>query len=184
MVTDTGKDCTHLVTPRITRTVKFLSAISVCTCVVTLDWVEECGRQRTFVSEDAFTLQDADTEKLFGMKLADSLMRARHKKLLEGMCVCPTQMVQPPFANMKEIVECAGGEFLTMEEARARFLSERGDPAGKQLVVLSSPPDIEAGHCKDFIARNVNICNAELILTGVLNQTLNFEVYTFVIDRV
>ena len=175
-------------TPRITRTVKFLSAISACQYVVTPEWVEECSRRRTFIPVESFALQDSETEKLFGMRLADSLQRARQKKLLEGMCVCQTASVQPPFQSMREIVESAGGELIQLEEARARFLTEGGgekegqdNSDGRRLVVLSAPADIEAGLCEEFTAGNIEVYNAELILTGVLNQLLNFEVYTLVV---
>ncbi len=181
-MTEMGKECTHLISPRIIRTVKFLSAVSVCRCVVTPEWVEECGRQKTFIREDSFALQDKESEKVFGIRLADSLQRARQKKLLEGVCVCPTQAVQPPFDSMKEIVECAGGELVSAEEARSLFLTDGGSTANRKLVVLSSPADIDSGHCRDFIEWGAEVCNAELILTGVLHQTLNYEVYSFIMD--
>lgn len=161
VITEKGRECSHLVTPRITRTVKFLSSISVCSCIVTPKWVEECGRRRTFVTEEGFALRDSDMEKEFGMEVATSLSRAKSKKLLEGVSVYSTPTVQPPFSAMKEIVECAGGELVTMEEVRERFLgglgSGGGNVSGMRLVVLSTPMDIEAGYCKEFTDRRIGM---------------------------
>ena len=166
MVTEKGKDCSHLVTPRITRTVKFLSGISVCSCVVSPKWVEECGRMRAFVVEETFALRDSASERLFGMEVATSLSRARSKRLLEGIRVYSTSSVQPPFIAMREIVECAGGELISMEEVKEKYLrcwedGVDGQVPVKTLVVLSTPADIEAGCCKVFTDRNIgngNFC--------------------------
>ena len=168
VITDRGRECSHLVTPRVTRTVKFLSGISVCTCVVTPRWVEECGKRRAFVSEEEFALRDTDMEKLFGMEVATSLSRAKEKKLLEGVSVYSTPTVQPSFSDMREIVECAGGELITEEEMKKRFLEGHeysGDDdcivSGKRLVVLSTSVDIEAGCCNEFVDRNIG--NVDLL---------------------
>lgn len=81
-LTDIGRECTHIVSPRVTRTVKFLSGISVCRHIVTPEWVEECGRVGRLVDESNYVLQDRDAEEIFEMNVATSLARARNKKLL------------------------------------------------------------------------------------------------------
>ena len=82
-VTDSGRGCTHVVSSRVTRTVKFLSGISVCQHIVTPDWVEACGKEERFVEEGTFTLTDSDAEQMFQMDVASSLARAKQRKLLE-----------------------------------------------------------------------------------------------------
>lgn len=68
--------------PRVTRTVKFLSGISVCRHIVMPEWVEECGRAGRLVDEGRYTLRDRDAEEMFDMNIATSLARAKGKKLL------------------------------------------------------------------------------------------------------
>lgn len=82
-ITEKGSDCTHIVLPRVTRTVKLLSGISVCGYIVTPDWVEKSLLAGKFLDESAFELQDKDAEELFGMNIANSLNRAQTKKLLQ-----------------------------------------------------------------------------------------------------
>ena len=72
-----------MVATRVTRTVKFLSGISVCDHIVTPEWVEQSGRGVGFVEEGAFALCDQNTEQMFGMNLTTSLARAKEKKLLK-----------------------------------------------------------------------------------------------------
>ena len=83
VVTDKARECTHMVTTRVTRTVKFLSGISVCDHIVTPEWVEQSGRGAGFVEEAEFALCDRNTEQVFGMDLTTSLARAKEKKLLK-----------------------------------------------------------------------------------------------------
>ena len=83
VVTDKARECTHMVATRVTRTVKFLSGISVCDHIVTPEWVEQSGRGAGFVEEGEFALCDQNTEQVFGMDLTTSLARAKEKKLLK-----------------------------------------------------------------------------------------------------
>ena len=146
-VTENGQDCTHIVTPRIARTVKFLCGISVCKYVVTPKWVEECGINGTFLPEKEFFLKDPAAERVFGMDIATSLSRASRKKLLEGICVHATPSVQPPYGSLGEIIECAGGKLLTLAQVRSKLAGKLG---AKEVIVLSTHEDIENGHCKEF----------------------------------
>ena len=101
-VTDSARDCTHLVAPRVyeyhtstcihshthmciqvARTVKFLSGISMCLYVVTPEWVEQCEREGELVNEEEFTLRDSDAEETFAMDIHTTLSRARAGKLLQ-----------------------------------------------------------------------------------------------------
>lgn len=46
---ESAQKCTHLIASRVTRTVKFLTAISVVKHIVTPDWLEECFKSQAFV---------------------------------------------------------------------------------------------------------------------------------------
>lgn len=199
LATDSGHDCTHIVAPRVSRTVKFLSGISSCDHIVTPEWVEESGRRGAFVAEEDFFLRDSDAEQLFGMNLTTSLSFAKERKLLEGISIVSTPSVQPPADALREIVTCAGGSLLTLPEVKVVFPDASKLP--KTLIVLSTPEDIQQGSCKDFTDQNISeslgmryffikttimsfaeVYNAELILTGVLKQKLDFSQHHFQLD--
>lgn len=82
-MTESGSDCTHIVLPRVTRTIKFLCGMSVCRHIVTPAWVDSSVRAGSFVEEGAFQLEDPDAAEVFGMNVAASLSRARSRKLLQ-----------------------------------------------------------------------------------------------------
>lgn len=50
-VAESAQKCTHLIASKVTRTVKFLTAISVVKHIVTPEWLEECFKCQKFVGE-------------------------------------------------------------------------------------------------------------------------------------
>jgi len=43
------KDCTHLITDKVRRTVKFLCALALGKSIVSLNWVDACNHMKAFV---------------------------------------------------------------------------------------------------------------------------------------
>ncbi|MGH0153697.1 UNVERIFIED_CONTAM: hypothetical protein FKN15_027374 [Acipenser sinensis] len=80
---ESGHDCTHLITDRVRRTVKFLCAVARGIPIVTPEWLEKCGKNGCFLSPNAFLVTDVEQEKNFSFSLADSLIKARRQSLLE-----------------------------------------------------------------------------------------------------
>ncbi|KAI8835555.1 BRCT domain-containing protein [Chytridium lagenaria] len=103
---ETWSECTHLVTDKIRRTVKFLAALTAGKHIVSDKWLLESRREGRFVAEAKFLLKDKATEEKFGFSLAQSLKSAQS--------VTRTLLLQgPPPNELEEIVRAAGGE---MEE--------------------------------------------------------------------
>jgi PAX-interacting protein 1 len=160
VVTVNPKECTHIVTSRIARTIKFLSGISVCGYVVTPKWVEESGKAGIFRDEEEFLLQDTNAEQLLGMSLSTSLSCARRKKLLEGAVVYATPSVEPPRQSLNDIISCAGGKLLSLSEIRALLAGNGGSkPAPSNVIVLTTCADIENNCCKEFTEKNISKCD-------------------------
>lgn len=186
VVTTNPKECTHLVTPRIARTIKFLSGISVCSYVVTPRWVEDSGKDGMFRDEQPFLLRDADAEQLFGMKLAVSLSRAKSRKLLDGMGVYATPSVEPPGDSLRDIVTCAGGRLLSHSEVRAALAAlaagGRSDLAPAGLIVLSTGADIKKNYCKEFAEHRISKWKhatlSAILVEGVLFSEVDFVTCT------
>jgi len=172
------KQCTHLVTRKIIRTVKFLCAISVAQCVVTPDWIDKSQQSKCFLDPSEFTIKDSQSEELYDMELTTSLQRARAHPLLQGISVYVTQNVEPSPSSMKEIIQCAGGQVLPSIPSQQHLAelknntTEQGMPG---LLVISCDKDFQL--CTEFIKKGFDIHNAELILSGVLKQQLDLDLY-------
>lgn len=50
-VAESAQKCTHLIASKVTRTVKFLTAISIVKHIVTPEWLEECFKCQKFVGK-------------------------------------------------------------------------------------------------------------------------------------
>ncbi|XP_078364227.1 PAX-interacting protein 1-like [Oculina patagonica] len=154
VVVTSVKDCTHLVTRKIIRTVKFLCAISVAKYVVMPEWIDKSQQSNTFLEPSEFTVKDAFSEDIYDMDLVTSLQRARTRPLLQDILVYVTQNVEPSPSSMKEIIQCAGGQVLPSVPSQ-QYLTElkqkaveKGSPV---LLIISCEKDYQL--CSEFIRK-------------------------------
>ncbi|VDI21232.1 Hypothetical predicted protein [Mytilus galloprovincialis] len=104
------QECTHLVTDKVRRTVKFLCCLARGIPIVTLQWIESCKQSAMFVDCHKFPVKDTATEKQYKFSLSRSLEKAKESCLLQGYKVHVTKSVKPEPSQMEEIIECAGGQ--------------------------------------------------------------------------
>ncbi|XP_067865544.1 mediator of DNA damage checkpoint protein 1 isoform X3 [Heterodontus francisci] len=164
-VVESVHDSTHLVTDRIRRTVKFLCAVARGIPVVTPEWLKKCGKSSCFLSTSSFLVNDSDQEQKFNFKLAKSLQKAKEQPLLQDYRVHMTSGVQPDPSQMETIVQCSG----------ATVLPKMPRAYKEKTLVISCPDDLPK--CKPARDAGVPIVNAEFILTGILQQTVDLESY-------
>ncbi|XP_026723349.1 mediator of DNA damage checkpoint protein 1 [Athene cunicularia] len=105
-------DCTHLVTDRVRRTVKFLCAVARGVPIVTPEWLHKSTSSGRVLGTGPFLVRDRQQEQHFGFSLAQALRCARRHPLLQGYEVHVTPSVRPEPEQMRDIVTCSGGTFL------------------------------------------------------------------------
>ncbi|XP_037372197.1 PAX-interacting protein 1 [Talpa occidentalis] len=176
-VAESAQKCTHLIASKVTRTVKFLTAISVARHVVTPEWLEECFRRQEFVDEQSFLLRDAEAEVLFSFSLEESLKRAHVAPLFKAKYFYITPGICPSLSTMRAIVECAGGKVLTKQPSFRKLLEHKQNKSLSEIILISCENDLHL--CREYFARGMDVHNAEFVLTGVLTQTLDYESYKF-----
>eukprot|EP00794_Sanderia_malayensis_P016834 gene16833-18532_t len=174
------KNCTHLIAPKITRTVKFLSAISVVSHIVTPPWIEDSFKASTLLDEQEYALKDPESEEYFGFKLDISMQRSRTRKVFQGLKFFVTPNITPSPIPMKEIIECAGGEMFELKEGEASmslFIDSKMKKKDNSYVVTCEEdrsiwePLHKDGH---------EVYNVELVLSGVMKQELEWDSYPFI----
>ncbi|KAH0627598.1 hypothetical protein JD844_003528 [Phrynosoma platyrhinos] len=124
-VAESAQKCTHLIASKVTRTVKFLTAISIVKHIVTPDWLEECFKCQTFIEEQSYILRDAEAEVLFCFSLEESLKRAQAAPLFKGKYFYITPGICPSLSTMKSIVECAGGKVLSKQPSFRKLMEHK-----------------------------------------------------------
>ncbi|KAL9822833.1 uncharacterized protein GJ701_016140 isoform 2-T2 [Geothlypis trichas] len=158
-------DCSHLVTDGIRRTLKFLCALGRGVPIVTPQWLLESSRSGRPLSPGPFLPRDPPCERRFGFRLRPALAQARERPLLQGYQVHVTPSVQPCPEDMRDIVTCCGGTFLPQ-------LPQEYAP---RVLVISCPQD--RWLWPPAVAARLPLLSAELLLSGVLRQCLELELF-------
>ncbi|GFS15803.1 mediator of DNA damage checkpoint protein 1 [Elysia marginata] len=160
------QECTHLITDKVRRTVKFLGGLAKGALIVTPQWLESSKQARTFLDGNKFLVNDPAMEKQYRFSLQSSIERASAAPLLQGYSVHVTPSVKPDPTQMKDILHCAGAKYLSTMPMK---------PHGQTVVVSCSEDQAlwsaaaQAGVC---------VVGAEFILTGLLRQELQPQLFS------
>ncbi|XP_062609764.1 mediator of DNA damage checkpoint protein 1-like isoform X2 [Saccostrea cucullata] len=168
---DAVHECTHLVTDKVRRTVKFLCCLARGVPIVNPLWLDSCKSSGMFVDHVPFLIRDEAAERQYKFTLHLSLEKASEASLLSGYQIHVTKSVKPDPPNMKDIITCSGAEYLTTLPKKA----------GERVVIISCPED--KGVCEAAVKAGVTIVNAEFILTGILRQEIAIENYILFQDK-
>ncbi|KAL9043241.1 MAG: hypothetical protein Q9214_003568 [Letrouitia sp. 1 TL-2023] len=120
LITQDPTNCTHVASPAIVRTKKFVCALARAPMVISTDFIDECLAENERLDPQEYKLHDTAGEKRLGFKLDDALQKAKSNKghLLRGMSIFCTENIQSGFDIYKSIVE-ANGEKCLLYRARA-----------------------------------------------------------------
>jgi len=153
--------CTVLVADSMKRTVKLLCMVGRGVPVVGESWLVESRASKRLVDPWLHILKEPAAEKKLGMRLEDSVRLARKQPLLSGLQVHVTMQVTPPPTQFKDLIECAGGTFVSKLPTKP----EEG------LYAVASPADKAA--VMKLRKVGVPVMDKEWILTGILKQKLD-----------
>ncbi|XP_041848881.1 PAX-interacting protein 1 [Melanotaenia boesemani] len=176
-VADSSQKATHLLATKVTRTVKFLTAMSVVKHIVSPEWLEESWRSQKFVDEQRYTLRDAEAEVLFSFSLEESLKRAHTAPLFKGKYFYLTPGMCPSLSTMKAILESAGGKLLAKQPSYRKIMEHKQNKNLPEIILISCDNDLHL--CREYFLKNIDVHNAEFILTGILTQKLDYDSYRF-----
>ena len=112
-----AKDCTHLVTPRIKTSCKFLSVIARGGVpILSPSWLRGCVEVNKWLDEDQFWLEDEEGEKKLGVRFNDLKLRAMSREsdlasppVFSGLNFYRHESFPMSPAETKGLIECAGG---------------------------------------------------------------------------
>jgi len=120
LITQDFASCTHLASPRIVRTQKFVCALAHGPVVISDRFIDDCLANGGHLDPEDYLLEDKEFEKKVGYKLSGALLRAKENKgrLLRGHSIYVTEAVRGGFETYRSIIEVNGGKCL-MYRARA-----------------------------------------------------------------
>ncbi|XP_060070389.1 mediator of DNA damage checkpoint protein 1-like [Ylistrum balloti] len=156
------RDCTHLVTDKVRRTVKLLCCLSRGIPIVQPTWLSSSKQTGTFIQDvTPYLVKDTAAEKQYKFSLQRSIERASQASVLLDYRIHVTKSTRPDPSQMKDILECAG----------AQYLENMPSKSVERTVVVSCEEDHKL--CQDALKANIPVVNAEFVLTGILQQEAN-----------
>ncbi|KAI9333760.1 mediator of DNA damage checkpoint protein 1-like protein [Zopfochytrium polystomum] len=162
----TWSECTHLVTDKIRRTVKFLAALAAGKHIVSVKWLEQSKKSSVFVDVTDHLLKDKAAEKVYGFSLKESLEKAKAQRLFAGVEVYATPSVKPPHADLAEMLIAAGSKLIKSVPA--------GGPANHPHVAVIGCAEDEAA-CRKLQRAGWRVLTNEFVLTGILRQEVGWD---------
>ncbi|KAI8925665.1 hypothetical protein BC831DRAFT_512372 [Entophlyctis helioformis] len=168
-VVDNWSECTHLVTDRIRRTVKFLCALSAGKHIMDVKWLDVSKKEGRFADEGKHVLKDPKTEKTFKFNLRKTLgvVQAPDAALLfDGRKVFSTPSVRPAHDELKEILSAAGGTLVANR-----------DGVDKDTIIIGNAADADL--CTELRQQGHTVYSIEIVLTEMLKANSVADLKTF-----
>ncbi|XP_039128831.1 uncharacterized protein LOC120264968 isoform X3 [Dioscorea cayenensis subsp. rotundata] len=129
-VTCDGNSSTHVIAGKVRRTLNFSTALCSGAWIVSPNWLKASFRERKFLGEEHYILEDEDYLSKYKCKLKDAVLRAKAnpRSLLNGYHFCLARHIQPSFDILSTIIESAGGDVIAKlanikEPSRTIFLA-------------------------------------------------------------
>ena len=179
--------CTHLASPRILRTPKFLCAIAHAPILLSTTFIDACLAKDELQDPEDFLLQDAEGETRFGLQLPNVLERAKANpgKLLRGYSIYCTDHIKGGYETYKQIIEENGGSCALYRGRPGSVTASRrtseGDqmsqePEGGKMFLVSSASQQDAKLWTKFrqtvegIGRVPMVVKTDWLLDSALSQ--------------
>ncbi|KAI0630063.1 hypothetical protein C8Q77DRAFT_1063909 [Trametes polyzona] len=162
-------ECTHLIVKSVVRTEKFLCAMAVAPYVISEKWAVASAATKKLLPEEKYMINDPETERKYGFKLAESLKRAKKNagRLFTGKTFYVTPRVPVDSKLLKNVVTANGGQ-LSTQTPTVRMLNGHDE-----RFVISCPDDVSIW--RPLVEHGHNVYTQELILTSALRQELALE---------
>ena len=130
LVVNDCASCSHLASPRIVRTEKFICALAHSPVILSTNFIDDCISSNSRLDPAKYLLEDSEYEKRAQYKLSDALVRAKQNKgrLLQGYSIYVTEAVHGGFDTYKSIVEVNGGRCLLYRARAGSTIAPRAAP--------------------------------------------------------
>lgn len=172
--------------PAVVRTQKFLCALASGVPVLSTDYITKCLSSGEMLPPQKFLLKDTANEKKFGIKLNESVKRAKDNRgaLLHGVAVYCTEGIANGPDTFKSIVESNGGMFYVYRGRGGAVIkpSESDDDEDMEPVYLLSglkPDERRLWPKFDQMAKDGNmeprIVVTEWLLDTAMSQSIKWD---------
>ncbi|KAJ1695748.1 hypothetical protein LUZ63_012446 [Rhynchospora breviuscula] len=168
-VTCDGNSCTHIITGQARRTMNFCVALSSGAWVVSSTWLKASFKERSFVGEANYILEDVDYLMKYKCKLRDAVSRARANpgSLFSGYRFCFAKHIQPSM-DLSAIIKSSGGNVINgLDESENK----------EKTIFVACEEDVK--DALDASKRGLRVFSSEWLMNCVMKQELDLEAPQF-----
>ena len=115
-----------------------------------------------------YPLIDTSAQEKFDFTLAEALEKAKKGPLLKGISFIGTPSVTPDSTTLGSIIRAAGGKWIEKPNKTDYIeFTKKNCKEPNKFIFISTPEEREA-----MLDKKVRVYSSELLLTGVLRQSL------------
>ncbi|KAI5922848.1 BRCT domain-containing protein [Camillea tinctor] len=182
-----GQPCDYLVAPQLVRTVKFLRNLSKGALVLSSTWIEDCLDTKQVPNPEDYILKDKENEKKFGLKLENSVRKARENKgkLLWNIPIYCTSSIKNGTDSYQAIAEANGALFMVYAARSGITIKptkpeeDEGGPEPVYLLSTATPEEKKLWKKFEDMARRGNmeprVVASDWLLDVVMKQEVSFD---------
>ena len=153
-----------LVVDRIRRTKKFFMCLARGAHILSPAWIDTMVKENRYIPYDKFYLEDTTAETRYGFQLRESVRLAKQGPMFENRRFYCTKDTSPPYDDLKDIIEAAGGKFIDKVNM---------SKPGKDLICIVG--QIHKSEFEDLSKKGVPIVSEEFVLSGISKQKPDFD---------
>jgi len=173
-VTSQAKFATHLVMPKMGRTISFLCAISYVKFILKPSWIRQSHKEKKLLDVADYRLQDPDFEKQFGCNITKTLQKPDRHKLFEGRVFYLTPSIFPSWKKLKVVIEAAGGSVDNKRRRNVEQIREV-NKADRDPVYLIITCEHDLHIVTDILKAKIGIFNTEFVKSAVMRGKMDFD---------
>ena len=153
-----------LVVDRIRRTKKFFMCLARGAHILSPSWIEAMIKENRYIPYENFYLEDTAAETRYGFQLRQSVRLAKQQRIFANYKFFCTKDTSPPYDDLKDIIEAAGGNFL-----------EKINTVKPPKDFICIVAQVHKSEYEELFKKGVKILSEEFVLSGISKQKLDFE---------
>lgn len=185
IVQDTAP-CEYLAAPSIKRTIKFLRTLAKGPAIINSQFIDDCLEQGACLDPEDYVLVDKKGEDQFGIKLEQSVERARQNKgkLLWGVAIYCTTAIKSGPDSYRAVAEANGAIFKTYNGRTTTIKPTKPEddsqgPEPVYLLTSNSKPERDLWTKFEKMARDGNmnprVVSSDWLLKVAMTQQVMFD---------
>merc|ERR1712183_414137 len=165
---------THMVMPKLGRTLAFLCGITYVKYIVSSRWIQDSHKETTFLDEHKYTLEDEAFDDKFGCNTRMTLSKKNRDKLFQGRIFYLSPSIFPSWKKLKTVIEAAGGIVENRRRKDIEEIKALNKPGQDPMyIIVACEHDLHI--VADVLMAKIGIYNTEFVMSAIMRSKMDFD---------